>query len=117
MKKTWNLINGFLKPNHHRNNNCIKSLICNGIENKENQDISDKLNHFFASIGRDTSKYFQSTGDLPKSSQSISNYILLREVSPSHIESIISNLKNKACHTSSYPARAIKCIRHVISPI
>ena len=117
IKKTWNLINGFLKPNHCRKNNSIKSLISNGIEYRENQDISDKLNNFFASIGRDISDSFQSTDELPQDFQSISNSIIFREVTPSHIESIISNLKNKACHISSYPARALKCIRHIISPI
>ena len=58
IKKIWNLINGFLKPNNRIKNNSSKSLICNGIEYKANPDISDKLNHFFASIGRDIYNYF-----------------------------------------------------------
>ena len=94
-KKTWNLINGFLKPINRRKNNSIKSLICNGIEYKANQDIFGKLNHLFASIRQDISNYFKSTGELPQDFQTISNSILFREVSPSHIESIISRMKNK----------------------
>ena len=36
-------------------NNSFKSLIFDGIEYKPNQDISEKLNYFFVSKGRDTS--------------------------------------------------------------
>ena len=34
VKKTWYIINGYLKPNRRKNNNSIKSLICNDIEYK-----------------------------------------------------------------------------------
>ena len=58
----------------------------------------------------------QSTDKLPQNVQSISNSILFREVSPSHIENIISSLKKKTCHIMSYPAEVLKFLRHIISP-
>ena len=58
VKKARYLLNGFLKSNQRKKNSSIKSLTCNDIKYKANSDISNKLNQFFAAIGRDISCYF-----------------------------------------------------------
>ena len=93
------------------------SLMCNDIEYKAEQDTSNKLNQLFVRIGRDISNSIHSTDEMPRNIQSILNSTLFRRVSPKHIESIISKLNDKSCHISSYPTKAFKCVRHIISPV
>ena len=91
---------------------CTNFVLCNNIDFKAVQDITDKLNNFFASIGRSVSKFFRSADEMTQNIPSITNSILFREVSPCHIERIISSLNTKTCHISSYPAKGLKCIQH-----
>ena len=117
MKKTWSVLNGLLKPKLNRNQNYIKSLLLDGVLFDDNQDISRILNEHFSTIGSKISQSFGHSSHFISSFSSITNSFFFFGTTPAGVSIIIDKLKNKPCNIEYYPARVLKHINAIISPI
>ena len=117
MKKTWSVLNGLLKPKLNRNQNYIKSLLLNGMIFNDNQDISRILNEHFSTIGSKISQSFGHSSHFISSFSSIPNSFFFFGTTPAGVSMIIDKLKNKPCNIEYYPAKVLKHINAIISPI
>ena len=116
-KKNWYLILGFSNQISAKLITVLSLWYGNTSNTKQIKTSLISWINYFATTGRDIFNFFHSTEELPQDMQSIAYSILFGKVSPIHIESVISSWKNKACHISSYPAKTLKCVRHIVSPI
>ena len=117
MKKTWNIINGILKPNRNGKNYNIKSILSQGTFFDNDVAISNLFNKHFSSIGSSISNTFPPTNHEILSNVNIHQSIFFRNVSAIEISNIIDRLKNKSCHISSYSSRILKQICSIIAPV
>ena len=116
MKQTWSVLNGLLKPKRNRNQNHIKSLLLDGVLFDNNMDISRLLNEHFSTIGSKISRAFGYSNH-SISTASIQNSFFFFRTTPAAVSMIIDKLKNKSCHIDYYPAKVLKRINSLISPI
>ena len=117
MKQTWSVLNGLLKPNRNRSQNYIKSLLLDGVIYEENNDISRLLNEHFSTIGSKISQSFGQADHFISSFSSIQNSFFFNGTTPTGVSIIIDKLKNKSCNIDFYPAKVLKHINLIISPI
>ena len=117
MKKTWNVINGILRPNRNRKNCNIKTILSQGTVLDNNVAISNVFNQHFSTIGSIISDTFPPTNHESVSNVNIHQSIFFRHVSAIEVSNIINGLKNKSCHISSYSSRVLKQICSIISPV
>ena len=117
MKKTWNFLNGLIKPNKKRNNIHIKKLLINNASIDNDSDICNALNDHFASVGSNISGSF---GNVLYSSPTLnptSNSFFFRPCSPDDVSDIIKNMKNKSSNVNTYSSRVLKYIGEIIAPL
>ena len=117
MKQTWSVLNGLLKPNRNRSQNYIKSLLLDGVIYEENNDISRLLNEHFSTIGSKISQSFGQADHFISSFSSIQNSFFFNGTTPTGVSIIIDKLKNKSCNIDFYPAKVLKHINLIISPV
>ena len=117
MKRTWSVLNGILKPNLNRNQNYIKSILLNGEIFEDGRDISRLLNEHFSTIGSKISRSFDPCDHFISSFSSIQNSFFFYGTTAAGVSAIIDNLKNKSCNIDYYPAKVLKHIKAIISPI
>ena len=114
MKKTWNVLNGILRPGHNQKKSEINSLLINGsiVENKE--QICDLLNSHFANVGSSVARSFPNRNHVMHG-PSISNSFFFKYISVDYVKGVILGMGNKSTNISSYPVRALKSIVDIIS--
>ena len=117
MKKTWNFINGLLKPNTNRNKICIKELLVNGVIIDDGSDICNALNDHFATVGSKISDSFGNNNYSSSILNPIINSFFFRQCSPNEVDMIIKKMKNKSANIHTYPAKVLKHISYIISPL
>ena len=119
MKKTWNTINGLLNNNKNAKFNEIKSLLVNGTIIEDNLGVANAMNEFFSKVGSDIARSFDEQPDRPafNTDQNIQNSMFFQNTSAGVISNIINNLKNKSCNTETYPAKFLKRVQDIISPV
>ena len=117
MKKTWNFLNGLIKPNKKRNNIHIKKLLINNVSIDSDSDICNALNDHFASVGSNISESF---GNVRYSTPTLNptlNSFFFQACSPEDVNNIIKNLKTKSSNVNTYSSRVLKYIREIIAPL
>ena len=117
MKKTWSILNKIVKPNSDRSKPFIRKILLDDQIFEEDIDISNVFNKHFSSIGSNISASFPDVEHSISSNTSISNSFFFTAVSPEDVCRIINGLKNKSCGIDSYPAKVLKHIKNIISPI
>ena len=116
MKKTWSALNGLLKPNLNRSDRFIKSILLDGTIFEDNVSICDSLNAHFSSVGRKIAQNFSpSNHHIP--TNPITNSFFFNRTTADEIGAIIDKLKNKSCNIEFYPAKVLKYINPIISPV
>ena len=117
MKKTWDIINGMIKPDYNRKNNVIKSFTIGGEIISDDIRISDILNQHFATVGSRISEEFEDIEHFIHSDRTFPNSMFLSPVLTGDILMIIENMRNKPTNVNTYPIKIIKNARHILSPI
>ena len=121
MKKTWSTINNIISPQLDKKVE-IKNIIFNDTTYTEGFDIANIFNHHFSTIGQTIDQSIPA----PNNNSNIPDYLsnvsfrdsfFFNPVTCITIEKIISNLKNKTAHVSTYPISVIKYLSSLISPI
>ena len=118
-KKTWNLINNIVKPSSRLNKSDIEKIIVDDEEIGDSVKMSSAFNEFFVNIGSDISRTVNCQPHAHKEylRGNYPNSIYFSPVSSSEVNNLICSLKNKPSHFNCIPARALKCIRGIISPV
>ena len=116
MKKTWNFLNGLIKPGKKRNHTYIKQLLINNIYIDDDSAICNALNQHFASVGSNISESFGNAGQYNPTFNQASNSFFFRPCSPDDVTDIIRKMKNKASHVNTYPTKVLKHIAELIAP-
>ena len=116
IKKTWRTINGIIKKGNKRP--CLPSKLIIHKENLlESEQIANKLNHHFSTIGKhstDEVDYHQVIKTIPWQSQSIH----FKPTTAVEIHNIISNLNSrKASGADEISVYVLKELRDLLSPI
>ena len=117
MKKTWRIFNNLIKPGKQNKNNIIESLLINGCEVTDNTQISNAFNDHFSTVGRNISQSFERNQHAVSSPPNVPNSFFFRAISDDDVIKIIINLKNKSCNIDTYPAKVLKHLSYIISPI
>ena len=118
IKKTWNCINKLLKPGKSLKKQSIKSILFNGVMHTDPQSIANSLNTHFASVGATIANSFpRSTENYQITIPRVENSMFFKQTTPSEVCSAIQSLKNKSSHVSTYPAKVLKYVSEIISPI
>ena len=117
IKKTWNVINSLIKPNHKNCKKEISSILFEGEIYNDNQSVANILNDHFASVGSKIASTFPETRTENENvyRESESNF-LFKTVTSLDVSKIIHCLKNKPCHISTYSAKVLKYISAIVSP-
>ena len=104
MRKTWELINSVIKPGYTKKT-AIESLLVNGKSVRNDNEIADTLNNFFASVGSNISNNINSnhTDHLKYLRGHYDQSFKLFPSTSVDIHKIICSLKNKNSHISSIP--------------
>ena len=89
----------------------------NGEIFEESGDICRLLNEHFSTMGSKISRSFNITEHFIPSSTSSSQSFFFGPVTPTGISLIIDKLKNKSCNINCYPAKVLKFVKTIISPI
>ena len=121
IKQTWSIINSILKPHKTKTEPIIKPFFHNNVFLDEDSEIATIFNDHFSTVGSRISESIsvQSENDPLSfmSSVNISNSFFLRPVSVFDVSLIINSLKNKSCPMNTFPAKVIKIINPLVSPI
>ena len=112
--KTWRVINNVLNRNVKKTS--IDELLENDVLINEPSQISNCLNEYFVSIGRELSENTQISG-------SFSDYLLcprqnsfyLSQVDPTEVKNVIIGLKNSAHDIYTLPVYILKMVSDIIS--
>ena len=117
MKRTWNIINGLLKPCTNRKMPNIRSLLINNQQIFGNDQISNSLNQHFSTIGSTISNSFPGTSNRASPSRTIPNSLFFRPCTANDVDSIIRRMKNSSNNIDSYSPKILKLISNIVSPI
>ena len=117
MKKTWNFINGLLKPNINRNKIFIKKLLVNDVYIDDSSDICNALNDHFATVGSKISDSFGNNNSSSSYPNFITNSFFFRQCTPNEVDMVIKKMKNKSAHIHTYSSKVLKHISNIISPL
>ena len=119
MRRTWNLINGILKPRAKKSSVSVTEIVCGGAHLVESADIADAFNRFFSGI------IGSSIADsLPTSDCNYTKYLsgnctssfYFSPVLPEDVERVVSTLRNKQGGINNLPTNVLKHIICTISP-
>ena len=117
MKKTWETINGLIKPNCNNNKKSPKIVIDGSELNAE--EACEAFNDFFINIGPFIAQSLQSP-TASYSTFSVGNYancFSFFDVDSRQVEDVIMNLEDKKCPVDCLPVTVLKHIASVISPV
>ena len=117
MKKTWNFLNGLLKPNAKANKTFIKELLVDGVSIDHNSGICNALNEHFSTVGSRISDSFGNSNYSSPPTNNASNSFFFRPCTANEVHSIIKNFKNKSTNIHTYSARVLKYVSNIISPL
>ena len=117
MKKTWNVLNKIVKPNSGRSKPYVKKILLEDQIFEDDLEISNLFNQHFSTVGSKISSSFADTEHTISSNVNISNSFFFRDISPEDVSRIIIGLRNKSCGIHSYPAKILKHVNPIISPI
>ena len=122
IKKTWQTINSIMSRNVTKKNQCIKSLIVDGITLHDDTEIAEAFNKHFSTVGKTIDE------SLPNLNNQFnhrnytdplrtSNSFFLAPITPSIISLIIERMKSKSTHIDTYSIKILKYLVDIISPI
>ena len=117
MKRTWNIINGLIKPNKNRKIPNIKSLLINNQQIFGNDQICNSLNQHFSTIGSSISNSFSGTYNRSPPSSTLRNSFFFRPCTTNDVDSIIKQMKNSSGNIDSYSPKILKVITDIVSPV
>ena len=117
MKRTWNIINGLIKPNKNRKIPNIKSLLINNQQIFGNDQICNSLNQHFSTIGSSISNSFSGTYNRAPPSSTLRNSFFFRPCTTNDVDSIIKQMKNSSGNIDSYSPKILKVITDIVSPV
>ena len=118
IKKTWQLINNFIKPNT-KSNRTISELLHNNQTIKNSSEIANTFNEYFSNIGNSITNSIVSTNShlFYMNNINITNSIFLTSTNEYEISRIILNLKNTSVNIHHCPVKLIKRFHQILSPI
>ena len=117
MKRTWNIINGLIKPNKNRKIPNIKSLLINNQQIFGSDQICNSLNQHFSTIGSSISNSFSGTYNRAPPSSTLRNSFFFRPCTTNDVDSIIKQMKNSSGNIDSYSPKILKVITDIVSPV
>ena len=117
MKRTWNIINGLIKPNKNHKMPNIKSLLINNQQIFDSELICNSLNQHFSTIGSTISNSFPGTSSRASITQTPRNSFFFRPCTPNDVDSIIKRMKNSSSNIDSYSPMILKVISDIVSPV
>ena len=117
MKRTWNIINGLIKPNKNHKMPNIKSLLINNQQIFDSEMICNSLNQHFSTIGSTISNSFPGTSSRASITQTPRNSFFFRPCTPNDVDSIIKRMKNSSSNIDSYSPMILKVISDIVSPV
>ena len=119
IRKTWKLINNIVKPDNNANNINVEIIIVDNSVLVDKYDIARSFNDYFVNVGQNIS---QLTNCLPDDHKqylhgNYTNSFFFSPVSPNEIDKLIYSLKNKQSQLNCIPAKVLKFVSHIISPL
>ena len=111
-------INNIIKPTLSSRNGNINEISSNGTVITESIQIANEINNYYVNVGRNIADSFTDVADYRNYLRGYypDSFILL-PVTDQDVIDVINSLKNKRCDTSMLPARVLKSISQIISPI
>ena len=117
IKRLWTNLGHLLNPNKHSNNSRpIDKLLIDGKKIKDNSEIADTLNNYFADIGKNLSD------NIPSIKKSFKDYlknptpasIFLRPMNLVEVGREIDKLKSKKSSLDKFKNDVIKFVKNLI---
>ena len=108
-----------IRPDCNKNVSDIKSIFHNDSLFSQPNTIASIFNSYFSSVGQIISDSFPNDNQLENSTiQNLPvNSFFFSYVNNKEVKTIISSLKNKSSHISTYPAKVIKFLEPLITPV
>ena len=117
-KKTWDIINRTIRPDHQVKKNYIDKLNIGNIVTSHPKDIANALNEFFANVGSNIANSINSLDDHRSYLRdNYPNSFFFSSVTNENVKQCIMSLKNKKCGLNDFPVKVLKQISPVIVPI
>ena len=116
-KKIWNGIKEIVRFTPKINQKIVK-IMQNGNELADPKQVANAFNNYFANVGVNLARSIPKVNKLPLEylNNPVSNTFYLFPITPSEVETQISNLKpGKSADPYSLPVNILKIIRNVIS--
>lgn len=117
-KQLWDRINDMLGNHSGKTQN--QSLVVDGTEITEPEDLGNVYNNFFSSVGENAASCLNSDGDINRFNtiEYSSRSIFMRPASPTEVSNIIRTLdSSKATGVDGFPVSALKQFSVMISQI
>ena len=116
VKKTWYVINNLLTAGSSKGRSSIKNLIYNGEAVCNDKEIASVFNNHFSSVGEKISNSFSNIRPSSATGHQTSS-MFFRQVTNVEVSKVIFSLKNKACGLYACPAKVIKYVEEIVSPV
>ena len=122
IKKTWQTINSILSRKCNKKNQCVRSLVVDGITLSDDTDIAEAFNNHFSTVGKliddslpnhiNQHNHRNYTAPLRTS-----NSFFLAPITPSIVGLIIERMKSKSANIDTYSIKVLKYLVDIVSPI